>query len=385
MKKRFRFIALLIILTIISSPCSQAFAYPQPPQQEMDIPAIQRAIMDKQLEAERVKAEIKALDIELEIAIEAYLGIQQELEKTQRELQEARYRLEQAQREFNAQKDILNRRISNIYKHGDHDVLEILLNTKSFTDLLVRLRFLIIIGQQDADILAKLRRQKEKIRKIKMELEALKQEKLQVRLQLEAKKTEIENKLAEREQYLANLNAEIQGLIQEEEERKAREQRELLQRLLQLGVNGGITVEPGTVVHTALKYLGIPYLWAGDSPEEGFDCSGLVMYVFAQHGVTLPHHSATQFKMGTPVEIEELQPGDVVFFGNPVHHVGIYIGAGYFVHAPKTGDVIRITRLSERLDYAGARRFPAKPIPQPLLEQSMAPPNQSVSLPQNSP
>ncbi|MDI6689837.1 MAG: NlpC/P60 family protein [Actinomycetota bacterium] len=368
MKRGFRFIALLIVLTFISSPCSQVFADPQPPQQEMDIPAIQRAIIDKQLEVERVKAEIKALDVELEIAIEAYLGIQQELEKTQRELQEARYRLEQTQREFDAQKDILNRRISNIYKHGDYDVLEILLNTKSFTDLLVRLRFLIIIGQQDADILAKLRRQKEKIRKIKMELEALKQEQLQVRLQLEAKKTEIENKLAEREQYLANLNAEIQRLIQEEDERKAREQRELLQRLLQLGINGGITIEPGTVVHTALKYLGIPYLWAGDGPEEGFDCSGLVMYVFTQHGVTLPHHSATQFTMGTPVEIEELQPGDVVFFGNPVHHVGIYIGAGYFVHAPKTGDVIRITRLSERLDYAGARRFPAKPIPQPPLE-----------------
>jgi cell wall-associated NlpC family hydrolase len=106
----------------------------------------------------------------------------------------------------------------------------------------------------------------------------------------------------------------------------------------------------------AMKYLGVPYVWGGSSPA-GFDCSGLVMYVYAQLGVSLPHYAAGQFGYGTPVPRDQLQPGDLVFFDG-LDHVGIYIGGGQMVHAPQTGDVVKITPLSEFGDrYVGARRI----------------------------
>jgi cell wall-associated NlpC family hydrolase len=108
----------------------------------------------------------------------------------------------------------------------------------------------------------------------------------------------------------------------------------------------------------ALGQLGTPYVWAGSQPG-GFDCSGLVMWAFAQVGVSLPHSSYAQYGYGVPVSRDQLQPGDLVFFDG-LGHVGIYIGGDQFVHAPHTGDVVKISSLSEgwyTATYVGARRI----------------------------
>jgi len=113
-----------------------------------------------------------------------------------------------------------------------------------------------------------------------------------------------------------------------------------------------------SVVSIALQYLGVPYVWGGASPS-GFDCSGLTMYAYAKVGVYLPHNAAMQYGMGTPVARSQLAPGDLVFF-NGLSHVGMYIGGGRFVHAPHTGDVVKISSLSEywyAATYVGARRY----------------------------
>jgi cell wall-associated NlpC family hydrolase len=106
----------------------------------------------------------------------------------------------------------------------------------------------------------------------------------------------------------------------------------------------------------ALRYLGVKYVWGGASPD-GFDCSGLVMYVYAQLGVQLPHFAAAQYALGQAVPRDQLQPGDLVFFDG-LDHVGIYIGGGQMVHAPQTGDVVKITPLADFGNrYVGARRI----------------------------
>jgi cell wall-associated NlpC family hydrolase len=107
----------------------------------------------------------------------------------------------------------------------------------------------------------------------------------------------------------------------------------------------------------AARYLGVPYRWGGASPA-GFDCSGLVMYVYAQIGVSLPHYTVAQYHMGVAVSRDELQPGDLVFFDG-LGHVGIYIGSNQFIHAPHTGDVVKVSTITGwyAQTYVGARRI----------------------------
>jgi cell wall-associated NlpC family hydrolase len=109
----------------------------------------------------------------------------------------------------------------------------------------------------------------------------------------------------------------------------------------------------------ALQYLGVPYKWGGATPTTGFDCSGLVTYVFAQLGVFLPHFAAAQWDFGVPVTVAQLQAGDLVFF-DALDHVGIYLGNNEFINAPHTGSWVRIDTLDEpwyAKHYVGARRI----------------------------
>jgi len=114
----------------------------------------------------------------------------------------------------------------------------------------------------------------------------------------------------------------------------------------------------GSVVGYAQQFLGVPYVWGGTSPS-GFDCSGFVQYVYAHVGVSIPRTSQAQFGAGTAVSQSNLQPGDLVFFhddGSGPGHVGMYIGGGNIIHAPHTGDVVKIVPLSYMSGYCGARR-----------------------------
>ncbi|PWW22431.1 cell wall-associated NlpC family hydrolase [Geodermatophilus normandii] len=112
----------------------------------------------------------------------------------------------------------------------------------------------------------------------------------------------------------------------------------------------------GTVVATAMAQRGKPYVWAAAGPGS-FDCSGLTQYAFRAAGISLPHSSKLQSQMGTAVSRADLQPGDLVFFYSPVSHVGIYIGNGQMVHAPTSGDVVKVASIDVMGGYAGARRI----------------------------
>ena len=116
------------------------------------------------------------------------------------------------------------------------------------------------------------------------------------------------------------------------------------------------------VVQEAVKYLGVPYVWAG-AGTGGFDCSGFTMYVYNKFGVTLPHKSTYQASYGTRVDKDDLLPGDLVFFNSPISHVGMYVGGGLMINAPRSGDLVTIEDVF-RSGYATARRL----IPPPIHE-----------------
>ncbi len=118
------------------------------------------------------------------------------------------------------------------------------------------------------------------------------------------------------------------------------------------------------LVTTARRFIGTPYRWGGTSAEDGFDCSGLTMVSYRLNGLNLPRVSRNQFQAGRRVSKAQLQPADLVFFatkgGNRVNHVGMYLGRGQFIHAPRTGQDVRIESLSNGFfarTYIGGRSY----------------------------
>jgi cell wall-associated NlpC family hydrolase len=131
-----------------------------------------------------------------------------------------------------------------------------------------------------------------------------------------------------------------------------------LAQLANQGVDGAFIAPPGLrgrAMEIALAQRGKMYVWAAAGPNV-FDCSGLMIYAMAKAGLPgLPHSSAALSQMGTPVARADLQPGDMVFFGHPVHHVGMYVGDGLMVNAPDFGEPVRVQALDS--DYEGGRRI----------------------------
>jgi cell wall-associated NlpC family hydrolase len=111
----------------------------------------------------------------------------------------------------------------------------------------------------------------------------------------------------------------------------------------------------GAAIAAARAQLGKPYAWGASGPGS-FDCSGLTAWAWRAAGVNLPHSAAAQQGLGSPVSRGNLQPGDLVFFGSPAYHVAMYLGSGLVIHAPTTGDVVKIVSLSYLSDYSGASR-----------------------------
>lgn len=163
--------------------------------------------------------------------------------------------------------------------------------------------------------------------------------------------TALKNQLA---QQAAALNTQIQTLTAARNKLSSQQQASLKDT----GVQGVFVAPPGIrgkAMEIALAQRGKPYVWAAAGPSS-FDCSGLVIYSYAQAGMSgLPHSSLQLSTMGVAVAKADLQPGDLVFFGSPVHHVGIYVGNGLMVNAPDFGQVVKVEALFS--GYEGARRL----------------------------
>jgi cell wall-associated NlpC family hydrolase len=112
------------------------------------------------------------------------------------------------------------------------------------------------------------------------------------------------------------------------------------------------------VVSYARHFLGVRYSWGGSTPRTGFDCSGLVRFVYRRFGIRLPHSSWGDLSHGRRVTRRSLRPGDLVFFYG-ASHVGIYVGHGRFIDAPHTGARVRVSTMGAYSGYYGARRFRA--------------------------
>lgn len=305
-------------------------------------------------ELEALIAEIDELDRQLEIAAEEYNYANGRLKTVNKDIAQAEIDYRAISQAYSAQSEIVGSRMRAIYVQGVPPELALLLGAESLTDLFNVADFVVESGGRDAELLARLKQEKMQLEETLTSLHRDKNEAESLQFELKARKIEVGYRVKQRQAALERKNPSLMALLRQSEQAADQDESAVYFQLVSGGLKN-VNVETGSPVQTALAYRGIPYVWGGAS-KSGMDCSGLVLYVFAQHGITLPHHSATQAKLGTAVT-GELQPGDVVFFGSPVHHVGIYVGGGYYIHAPRTGDVVRIAKLSGRKDLTAVRRF----------------------------
>ena len=335
-------------------------------------------IASKQAEATRVLGQIRELDSAVSKAAEAWNLANIRLARIEKEQRANQRRLVLARSNFRAGQKTLEARLVELYTSdaASGSTLDVLLGATSLDDLLNRIETAERVSEQDAEVLRQVRTHRAEVQRRKAALARARARQARVVAERAARKAEIERRLAERQRLLASIKSEIERLQAAERERQRRLEAQARARLAAqrstasapapVQAAAPVAATPsaappparyGGVVGIAMQYLGIPYKWGGASPQTGFDCSGFVMYVYAQVGVSLPHSTYALWGIGSPVSRNQLQPGDLVFF-NGLGHMGIYIGGNQMIHAPHTGDVVKISSLSGwyASTYVGARR-----------------------------
>jgi len=335
------------------------------------------SVSSKQAEAQSVMSQIQELDSSLERAVEAYNLANVRLARIKHDLRDNTNALVVAKKSLVHAQAQLSARIVDIYTSGDQNAgLAVLLGASSLDDMLGRMDASDRVSEQDTLVVKQVARFRREVQHRQRFLQHAHAEQVQVVAERNAARASVQQQLGERKQLLGSIQGEIAHLKAVEAAQQAALQRQAQfaaqaasQRQASLaptlGIGSGSTIDPpaappathGGVVGIASQYLGTPYVWGGASPS-GFDCSGFVMYVYAQVGISLPHSSYAQYGYGSPVSMSQLQAGDLVFFDG-LGHVGIYVGGGTFIHSPHTGDVVKYSSLSGwyASTFVGGRRL----------------------------
>ncbi|MBU1944968.1 MAG: C40 family peptidase [Actinobacteria bacterium] len=318
-------------------------------------------LASKSQQAAEIARQIDALDNELEIASDAYNRVKVDLDAITSKVEETRSRLTQIKETLRKRRIILNKRAATMYKNGRTSMFEVLLRTRDFVEFLEQADYVSKLADSDAELITRIKSTRDSVAMLESQLAEQQRQQEGLVAQAAAKKSGVEQKLGERQALLNSVNQDIQRLLAEQ----ARIQAVTDAALNQPAEQTLADIPEGSLAKTCMRYLGVVYHWAGEGPGRCptgvhricFDCSGLMQYVYKLHGIKIPRTADVQFYHGIKVSRDKARPGDMVFFGSPIHHVGMYIGNDMFIHAPRTGDVVKITKLSSRSDVAGFARY----------------------------
>lgn len=336
------------------------------------------AIEAKRAEVARIQSELAAIDDEVGAAQEAFNGARYRLGEVEARIEENQRALNETTRGLAEMREVLAARLRSLYATPEPSLAEILMTSGSLTEAVDQMELLDRVGRQDGRIVESLRVNRERLARLRAELqddrEAAEDEVAEARRQ----KEKVEALLRERQAVLDGVRGELRRLLAAEEERRRQAEAAAAEAARQrVAADGGAPAAPAAAAapssdpaaqaplpsgsgnaaaaSIAMRYLGTPYVWGGASPA-GFDCSGLISYAYAQIGKSVPHFTGAIWASFPKVPGGQLQVGDVVFFRPDLGHAGIYIGGGQYVHAPQTGDVVKVSSMAGRSDYVGAVR-----------------------------
>ncbi len=276
-------------------------------------------------------AQVDDLNGNLEQTIEAYNYANIQLQQIDDDLASNAKHLAAAKKSLVVSRERIAERLRDLYVNGQGDsTLEVILGSSSLDDIIARLDAIERVSSQDAQILRTVKRYRTEVETRRSNLEKARTSQAQIVEDRASQKQSIESQLAEQNRLLASVQDEITRMRAEEARRQelaaearsraqAAQAAELAQQDAAQQVYDQAVVAPtydvdvpaarySQVVGIALQYLGVPYVWGGSSPSTGFDCSGFTSYVYAQVGVYLPHHAASQYSMGTAVPYSSSRP-----------------------------------------------------------------------------
>ena len=343
---------------------------------------------------QEVSRRVDALNAQVDVAVEAYANSRIDLAAASRRVAVAQGRVRAAQAELATLRQSMSSVAAAAYRTGGTDEFVSLINTATPQTFLDRAGSLDRIAATQGQQLAAAATARHRLATVQAEAARQQDAQRAVAAQMSAQKASIERSLTQEKALLSSLKAEerarlealrqaalaaarAQALAAARQQVSAAAAARASARASRSrsvtrhaagsapapvssgGSGGGSYTGPASgrgsvAVSEAYRQLGKPYRWGASGPAE-FDCSGLTAWVWAKAGVSLSHSSRAQFGEGQHVSQSEIQPGDLTFYGSPIHHVGIYIGNGQMISAPHTGDVVKI-QAAFRSDYVGATR-----------------------------
>lgn len=313
---------------------------------------------------EDLESSIEHMDDEIQDIITNVADNKKQITDIDKQIKETEKELVKYEEEAQKQREMLGKRLRVIYMNGQMSYLTALLEADGLSDLMSRLETIKTVIKYDRQVAAAAKESEDRLNNKKVEL-ASKQDKLR------ALNAENEKKLADKNNVIASQQKLIDEL--EKQERLYASKVDASQALVDAtmkqiqairdsvpkisSTNTPAKISDNSIIAYATNFIGTKYVWGGTTPDPGFDCSGFTRYVYAHFGIKLGRSTRDQIKDGVAVSRDQLQPGDLVFFGTGgvPHHMGLYVGNNTYIHSPRTGDRVKISAMT-RKDYITARR-----------------------------
>jgi peptidoglycan DL-endopeptidase CwlO len=342
-------------------------------------------IQQTQTQRQDLENKVEIMDNQIETIMSKINDNKNSIAITQKDIKKAQVDIAKAQDAIKAEQILFDKRMRVMYMSGSSSYIEIVLGSKNVGDFVSRLEDLKKIINFDKAVISDFKTKKAAIDAKKVALDAKNTDLLSLKADNEKKLASLTKQKSEQNVLVAQLKAQESKYSAQLVKDKAivaqqaavaasqvalakirnaapkiRKSVPSVKQVTQVAVStasssvvsrgGGASFSSNSVLAYASNFLGVPYVWGGTSPS-GFDCSGFTQYVYAHFGVNLPRVSESQQNVGTLESRASLQPGDLVFFGSPAHHVGIYVGNGNMINAPHTGDVVKIQTLNSDFTY----------------------------------
>lgn len=320
-----------------------------------------KGVEDKRQELE---LSIEKLDNQIEDFMMKIEENKKSITLTENDIKKSKEEISKIEKEIDVQQDVLDQRVRAMYINGQSNYLKILLESQNFSELITKAEVITKVISNDKKVISDLDLKKSEVENKKVALEDKYNEILTLKTENENKLTSLNNNVADQKKLIEEAKTQERLFASKVNESDALVNQTMVQvnkiRSEAPKVNpsrGTTSVSDSNIIAYASNFLGTPYLWGGTSPSTGFDCSGFTQYVYAHFGIKIGRTTYDQINDGYEVSKGELQPGDLIFYGeggNPTH-MGMYVGNNTYIHSPRTGDVIKISSIN-RSDYITARR-----------------------------